>query len=142
MPLTALARAEAHDLLAAATLFERSNLLLLAAGAAAQAAVLHRRRGELGQAAAAMALARRYEKCHEPVVAASSLPLTGREREVACLAAAGLSNREIATRLQLSVRTVEGHVYRACIRLGVSDRTGLTGLIGRAPTPAACPRCA
>ena len=50
-------------------------------------------------------------------LAAHPLPLTVREREIANLVAAGLSNREIADRLTVSVRTVEGHLYRACIKL-------------------------
>src|SRR6185437_2685093 len=47
----------------------------------------------------------------------------------AALAAAGLSNRQIADRLVVSVRTVEGHLYRACTKLGAGDRTGLAALI-------------
>jgi DNA-binding CsgD family transcriptional regulator len=67
-------------------------------------------------------------------LAAHPLPLTVREREIANLVAAGLSNREIADRLTVSVRTVEGHLYRACIKLDISDREELAALIrkGRA----------
>jgi DNA-binding CsgD family transcriptional regulator len=57
------------------------------------------------------------------------LPLTVREREIANLVAAGLSNREIADRLVVSVRTVEGHLYRACIKLDISDREDLAAMI-------------
>jgi DNA-binding NarL/FixJ family response regulator len=56
---------------------------------------------------------------------AAPLPLTNREREIITLAAGGLSNRQIADRLVVSVRTVEGHLYRACAKLGVSDRAEL-----------------
>jgi hypothetical protein len=41
------------------------------------------------------------------------LPLTGREYEVACPVATGLTNRLIASRLSLSVRTVECHLWYA-----------------------------
>lgn len=46
--------------------------------------------------------------------------LTVRERQVAKLAADGLSNRDIARELYLSVRTVESHLYRAMSKLAVS----------------------
>jgi DNA-binding CsgD family transcriptional regulator len=57
------------------------------------------------------------------------LPLTVREREIAALVAGGLSNRQIADRLTVSVRTVEGHVYRACTKLGVTHRADLAAVI-------------
>jgi DNA-binding NarL/FixJ family response regulator len=62
-------------------------------------------------------------------IAAHPLPLTTREREIANLVAAGLSNKEIADRLVVSVRTVEGHLYRACIKLDISDREQLAAII-------------
>jgi DNA-binding NarL/FixJ family response regulator len=40
-----------------------------------------------------------------------------------------LSNREIAERLVVSTRTVEGHLYRTCAKLGASDRTQLAALL-------------
>lgn len=52
-------------------------------------------------------------------------PLTAREREIALLAHAGRSNREIADQLHLSVRTVENHMSRALRKLGYRDRSGL-----------------
>ena len=60
-----------------------------------------------------------------------SLPLSPREREIADMVAQGWSTREIADRLVVSTRTVEGHIYRACIKLDVSDRQGLAVLIRR-----------
>jgi DNA-binding NarL/FixJ family response regulator len=60
------------------------------------------------------------------------LPVTSREREIATLIGAGLSNREIAERLTVSVRTVEGHVYRACSKLNVADRDQLAQLMRQA----------
>lgn len=49
--------------------------------------------------------------------------LTDRESEVLQLAAAGMSNREIGTRLDLSVRTVEAHLSRVFKKLGVGSRS-------------------
>jgi predicted ATPase/DNA-binding CsgD family transcriptional regulator len=51
--------------------------------------------------------------------------LTRREAEVAVLAARGLTNREIAARLCLSVRTVEVHVDHILTKLGFRTRTQL-----------------
>ncbi|MFZ2511674.1 MAG: helix-turn-helix transcriptional regulator, partial [Gordonia sp. (in: high G+C Gram-positive bacteria)] len=39
--------------------------------------------------------------------------LTARQREILALAGAGMTNQQIAAALGLSVRTVEGHRYRA-----------------------------
>ena len=49
-------------------------------------------------------------------------PLTPREREVAALVAAGLSNREIAGRLVITERTAENHVAHILDRLGFRTR--------------------
>jgi DNA-binding NarL/FixJ family response regulator len=49
--------------------------------------------------------------------------LTDREREILALLAEGLSNKAIAARLYLSVRTVEGHLASLYTRLGVHSRT-------------------
>ena len=51
--------------------------------------------------------------------------LTRREAEVAALVARGLTNREIAAQLFLSVRTVEVHVDRILTKLGFHTRTQL-----------------
>lgn len=55
----------------------------------------------------------------------SALPaiLSEREREVLILLAQGLNNKEIAQRLYLSVRTVEGHLANIYGKLGVHSRT-------------------
>jgi DNA-binding CsgD family transcriptional regulator len=57
--------------------------------------------------------------------------LTFREREVALLAAAGLSSRQIADRLVISRRTVDNHLQRAYRKLGISRREDLALLIKR-----------
>jgi DNA-binding NarL/FixJ family response regulator len=51
--------------------------------------------------------------------------LTDRERELTALAAAGLSNDEIAAQLFLSSATVKTHVNRAMTKLGARDRAQL-----------------
>ncbi len=57
-------------------------------------------------------------------------PLTGREREVATLAARGVSSRGIATTLGLSVRTVDNHLGRVYAKLGASGRAELAAALG------------
>ncbi|MEX3647784.1 response regulator transcription factor [Mycolicibacterium porcinum] len=49
------------------------------------------------------------------------------------LVVAGLSNKQIAERLVMSVRSVEGHLYRACQRVGASSREQLAAIIRRGP---------
>jgi DNA-binding CsgD family transcriptional regulator len=51
--------------------------------------------------------------------------LTPQELQIARLAAEGLSNREIGTRLYLSHRTVGSHLYRVFPKLGVTSRAQL-----------------
>jgi non-specific serine/threonine protein kinase len=51
--------------------------------------------------------------------------LSAREIEVAGLVAEGLSNKVVAARLHLSVRTVESHVRHALAKLGLENRTQL-----------------
>jgi predicted ATPase/DNA-binding CsgD family transcriptional regulator len=48
-----------------------------------------------------------------------------RELEVARLVAEGLTNKQIAVRLHLSVRTVESHVRNALMKAGLANRTQL-----------------
>ncbi|HEX6021599.1 MAG TPA: helix-turn-helix transcriptional regulator, partial [Solirubrobacter sp.] len=55
--------------------------------------------------------------------------LTPREREVAVLVGEGLTNAQIALRLQLSEKTVEKHVSRVLAKLGVASRTGIVRLL-------------
>ena len=45
------------------------------------------------------------------------------------LVTAGLSNRQIADRLYISVRTTEGHLYRIFARLGINSRDQLVHLL-------------
>ena len=54
--------------------------------------------------------------------------LTDREREVAALAAQGMSNDEIALALFISQATAKTHISRAMIKLGARDRAQLVAL--------------
>jgi len=113
---------------------EEAGALLSAADAAAQAAAAHanagNRRAELASTANAKRLA---DLCGATTpalaVVAKPLPLTEREREVASMVALGLSNKDIADRLVVSVRTVEGHIYRSCTKLNVADRAALADAV-------------
>ena len=74
--------------------------------------------------------------CTPALRAPASQPLTGRQREIVELVVAGLTNREIADRLVMSVRSVEGHVYRACLRVGASSREELASIARAGPAAA------
>jgi DNA-binding NarL/FixJ family response regulator len=54
---------------------------------------------------------------------------------VSDLVAEGLTNAEIATRLQVSRATVKGHITVALRRLGLRDRTQLAIHVHRAARP-------
>jgi ATP/maltotriose-dependent transcriptional regulator MalT len=121
--------------------FEDAGAILYAAEAAAEASRLHRRQGRKGSALAsaakARALAELCEGARTPALAhlEADLPLTRREQEIATLAARGLSNREIAERLVVSVRTVDNHLHSAYAKLGVSGRGDLAPILLTASAP-------
>jgi DNA-binding CsgD family transcriptional regulator len=131
----ALAADDGAALHASSVQLEQIGAVLLAADAAAQAAAAHTRHNRSGSAHAAATRAHRLAQACEgartPALAAITAPppLTHREREIVTLAASGLSNRQIAQRLLVSVRTVENHLYRACTKLGTSDRAELAALL-------------
>ncbi len=131
----ALANGNGTGLDAASEQFESAGLLLSAADAAAQAAQLHDRDGQRRRsaesAARATRLAERGGGFVTPAIAAAAqpLPLSSREREIAALISAGLTNRQIAERLSVSVRTVEGHIYRGCTKLDASDREEFAAIV-------------
>jgi DNA-binding CsgD family transcriptional regulator len=61
-----------------------------------------------------------------------TIALTRREQEIAPLAAAGISSRDIARRLTISTRTVESHLARIYAKLGITSRAELpAALSGR-----------
>jgi DNA-binding CsgD family transcriptional regulator len=110
---------------------------LWAAEAATSAASAYERLGLRARSAAALArreeLVRRCGSVTTPALDATTslTPLTGREREVVELAARGLTNREIADRLIVSTRTVEGHLLRAFPKLGITSRQELSQVVAR-----------
>ena len=131
----ALADSDAEGLLVAAESWRALGDLVAAGDAAAHAADVHRRRGRPGSALTAAALAHSLAArsgARTPALATAirPLPLTAREREIVALAARGMPNTVIAERLTVSVRTVEGHLYRAGLKLGVSERTALAQVLG------------
>ncbi|AEY93020.1 regulatory protein [Streptomyces hygroscopicus subsp. jinggangensis 5008] len=126
----ALARGDGPALDRAAQALAERGFLLYAAEAYAQAVRVHRdpRAARLSRTRA-VALARRCQGARTPALAGLVLgELTARQRQIVTLAAAGLSNREIAERLTLSVRTVGNHLYSAYTRLGTGDRGALPWL--------------
>jgi len=73
----------------------------------------------------------------DEVVPAASAPepadarLTRREREIAALIDEGLTNRQIATRLVISQRTVESHVENILTKLGYGSRAQVAAWYAR-----------
>ncbi|MFF7117060.1 LuxR C-terminal-related transcriptional regulator [Streptomyces albogriseolus] len=141
----ALARGDAEALVAVAGRFRSLAALPAAAEAAEQAGRVHRaagrrRKGRLASAAA-QELCARFGGALPPWAEPgergtdATAALTTREREVAALAAGGLSNREIADRLVVSVRTVENHLHRVYHKLGVVQRAALSELLVTRPVP-------
>lgn len=63
------------------------------------------------------------EATDEPSPQSSRAVLTDREREVLRLAACGMSNARIASRLGVSLRTVQSHLTHTFDKLGVGSRT-------------------
>src|SRR5262249_22057060 len=127
---------DAAELAALSEEFERMGDLVAAVDSAAHAALAYRRqdlRGSaLGCSTRADVLA---EQCgaRTPALrqAAEPLPLTEREEEIVMLISEGLSNRAVAERLTLSVRTVESHIYRAMLKTGTTSRDELAALLPR-----------
>ncbi|EUA62608.1 bacterial regulatory s, luxR family protein [Mycobacteroides abscessus 1948] len=132
----AVAHSDITGLEAVSADFEAAGLLLSAADAAAQAVALRMRAGDRGKGSdAAARVLRMADRCGGVVTpailaAAKPLPISSREREIAVLIGEGLSDKDIATRLQLSVRTVEGHIYRARMKLDADDREEFAKIVG------------
>lgn len=133
----ALAAGEGEGLETVAASFDEMGAKLLAAETSAEASAAFKAAGLLARTdratARAWQLAASCEGARSPVLdeLGRPLPLTRREREVATIAAEGLTSKAIAERLFLSVRTVEGHLQNAYGKLGVNDRAGLASVLER-----------
>jgi DNA-binding CsgD family transcriptional regulator len=134
----ALSAKDGEGLLAASAAYRGIGDRVAAADAAAQASAVFDERQQRRRGLYAAALARELaDDCgglHTPALhTPTGLKLSGRQRDVVELVVAGLSNREIAETLVMSVRTVEGHVYRACQRVGAQSREELASIIRSGP---------
>ncbi|HUF97662.1 MAG TPA: helix-turn-helix transcriptional regulator [Ilumatobacter sp.] len=135
----ALASGRVGPLVAVVDELTELGMMLLAAEAAFALAREHRRAGD-GRAAdvaieRAQHLAGQCRGAGTPGLlwshgAGGTVPLTNREREVATLAAAGLTNRAIAERLGMAPRTAGNHLQSAFTKLGVTSRQDLGALLG------------
>ena len=132
-----------HDAVAldrVASGFAGLGLNLLAAEAGAEAAGHHQAAGRRTAAIAATikadTLATQCEGARTPALdARRAHDLTPRELEIATMAARGLSSKEIAGRLVVSVRTVDNTLRQVYAKLAVNNRADLRLLL--APD---CPR--
>lgn len=85
---------------------------------------LHRERTRCPPALAARLVGRIEALVREepPAADPAEAELTGRERQVLALLAVGLTNKEIAQRLDVAVATVKNHVHNLLAKLGVHRR--------------------
>ncbi|UEL29662.1 LuxR C-terminal-related transcriptional regulator [Pseudarthrobacter sp. L1SW] len=124
--------ADGDALMDTAAALEESGFVNLAREAYARASTVLEQSGERRRSRQAVA---QREKCdHELgerfregrfIAATPAVQLTRREQDIVELAVQGLTDREIAQRLMVSVRTVEGHLYRTYVKLGVRSRDEL-----------------
>jgi DNA-binding CsgD family transcriptional regulator len=115
--------------------FEQMGDLVAAVDAAALACTAFRNRelrgSALGCSRRAEVLAQQCGGISTPALREVSepLPLTAREREIVRLLGSGSSTREVAERLCVSGRTVEGHIYRAMAKTGAATREELIRMV-------------
>ncbi|MDR7279016.1 LuxR C-terminal-related transcriptional regulator [Catenuloplanes atrovinosus] len=116
------------ELLWVADQFARQDFLLFAAEATATAVRLLRDQRSPQTQLIGARLAELKQRCQlidTPALRVDRVRLTERERQVAELAAMGTPSKEIAEQLFLSARTVENHLQRVYVKLGISGRTEL-----------------
>jgi DNA-binding CsgD family transcriptional regulator len=114
---------------------EDRGATLLACEVFASAAAVYRRRheGRVAQAAesASQRLREQCEGARTPALTGLGqvAPLTQRQREVALLAAQGLSSKQIAERLILSIRTVDNYLQQVYRKFGITGRDDLADVL-------------
>lgn len=132
----ALAAGDGDALLDASHRYEEFGDRLAATDAAAHAVVAFQHADRRGAALSASAVAQRLaaecQGARTPALLAATMaqPFTARQREIISLAAEGLSNKQIAERLTMSIRSVEGHLFRASQRVAANTREQLIGILG------------
>jgi DNA-binding CsgD family transcriptional regulator len=138
----ALTSGDMDALLAAADGFEQAGWLLHAAECAAGASALAAEGGlRVRQSEASVRAATLAKDCGaaltpmlETITSKRALSvLTRREQEIALLAGRGLSKRQIADLLSLSVRTVGNHINHVYAKLGIGTRAELELAVSTAP---------
>lgn len=119
--------------------FARLGMKLHAAEVLIEAAAAHRAAGSRRANANHRRADQLLEDCegaHTPALHRPDPvdPLTPREREVVTLAATGRTSGDIADQLVVSVRTVDNHLHRAYVKLGVHTRNEAAELLGLSRT--------
>lgn len=127
----ALAHKDADRLIELSDSAAKEGLELAAADCASHALRILESRGDKARQLEGQRLLKRRTAALDkagPVVEGGSpdlQKLTRREQEIATLVQAGSSNKDIALSLGLSLRTVEGHLYRMFAKLGIGHREDL-----------------
>jgi DNA-binding CsgD family transcriptional regulator len=106
----------------------------LAAGRPDAALAMANEASSLARTIGSISLLDTAERTRQRLADSGSDPLsalTVREHEIARLAAAGLSSRDIAAQLHVSPRTVDTHLSRVYRKLGVPSRAALASLLAR-----------
>ncbi|WP_158226775.1 LuxR C-terminal-related transcriptional regulator [Amycolatopsis vastitatis] len=128
------AAADGPSLDSCAERFAAAGFLLLAAETAAEAALAHEHdRAARESRRKARVWASHCEGASTALLRTVATPqvtaISEREREIAELVARGLSNRQIADLLVISVRTVGNHLHHIYTKLGIDNRTELAALL-------------
>lgn len=111
-----------------------TNVLMLSMHAEPEFAAVAIERGAMGlvsKAATLDELVRAIEAAHRGEILLPEGALSTREREILALIGEGATNEEIAHRLSIRSKTVEGHAQRMMAKLGIHTRAGLVAYARR-----------